>query len=161
NAYDHFLSNPIATAFLQQFDTTTWQFFAQDQATFFNDRLKVTLGVKSPHVNIDANSLVGNLAAGSISAQRGLLPQVGLNYQLTPAENVFFSYAQNMRAFQPGISGPFSTTQAAFNATSGSLKPETSQTVDIGIKTQRGNFQASLDAYLVNFDNRLLSISQC
>ncbi|MHB0889158.1 TonB-dependent receptor [Acidithiobacillus sp.] len=161
NAYDRFLSNPFATAFLQQFNTTTWQFFAQDQATFFNDRLKVTLGVKSPHVNMDASSLVGNRAAGSISAQRGLLPQVGLNYQLTPSENVFFSYAQNMRAFQPGISGPFSTTQAAFNASSGSLKPETSQTLDIGIKTQRGNFQASLDAYLVNFDNRLLSISQC
>ncbi|MHB1203646.1 MAG: TonB-dependent receptor, partial [Acidithiobacillus sp.] len=161
NAYDRFLSNPFATAFLQQFNTTTWQFFAQDQATFFNDRLKVTLGVKSPHVNIDATSLVGNRAAGSISAQRALLPQVGLNYQLTPSENIFFSYAQNMRAFQPGITGPFSTTQTAFNATSGSLKPETSQTLDIGIKTQRGNFQASLDAYLVNFDNRLLSISQC
>ncbi len=159
-AYDYFVSNPFYRQFLQQFNTSTVQAYAQDELSLLNDRLKVNVGVKSPHVRIDANTPIGVLAQGSITSQKALLPQFGVNYQLTNHENVFFSYSQNMNAFQPGFGGPFATTQTAFNLTAGNLKPETSTTYDLGIKTDRQNFQASLDAFLVNFNNRLLVITQ-
>lgn len=157
---DYFLTNPFYTDFQQQFTTRTRQLYLQDTVSMLDDRLTLAFGVKSPNVGIDAVSLVGTRAAGSLHS-RGVLPQVSMNYALTPREDLFASYSENMRAFQPGISGPFSATQAAFDATAASLKPEESKTYDIGIRTKRNNVQASLAIYDVEFSNRLLSISQC
>jgi iron complex outermembrane receptor protein len=157
---DYFLTNPFRTDFQQRFTTVTRQLFLQDTVSMLDDRLTLAFGVKSPNVSIDSVSQVGTRAAGSLSS-KGVLPQVSMNYALTPRDDLFASYSENLRAFQPGVTGPFSASQTAYDATVASLKPEESKTFDIGVRTKRDNVQASLALYDVEFSNRLLNISQC
>ncbi|MBU6252724.1 MAG: TonB-dependent receptor, partial [Alphaproteobacteria bacterium] len=56
-------------------------------------------------------------------------------------------------------SGPFSTTQAGFDAIKGSLKPEESDTYEMGARYKDNRFNGTLGLYYVNFRNRLLGIS--
>ena len=53
--------------------------------------------------------------------------------------------------------GPFSTNQAGFNAIVNTLKPETSDTYELGARYNSSNFNGVVGVYLVNFKNRLLS----
>lgn len=159
-AYTGFLlSDPTSTAFKQNFVTTTRVFHIQDTLLMMDDNLKLNAGVKSPRVSIDATSLIGNRAGGQLEAKENLLPFLGMDFKFNPQDEMFASVAQNMRAFQPGIDGPFETTQAGFDAISGSLKPEESTNYEIGVRTNRENLQASASIYMVDFKNRLLSIA--
>lgn len=159
-AYTGFLlSAPTSTAFMQNFVTTTRVFHLQDTLTTMNDQLKLNMGVKSPRVSIDATSLVGTRAAGQLEAKKNFLPFLGMNFKLDPEDEMFASVAQNMRAFQPGIDGPFETTQTGFDAIRGTLKPETSTNYEIGVRTKRDGLEASASIYMVDFKDRLLSIA--
>lgn len=157
----HFLSNPMATAFKQNFVTTTRVFHLQDTVSMMGDRMKVNVGVKSPSVTIDSTTLVGTLAAGQIEAKKSFLPSIGMNFKFNQQDEMFASVAQNMRAFQPGLDGPFNATQAGFDAIRNNLKPEESVNMEIGVRTNRENLQASASFYTVDFKNRLLRIQQC
>ncbi|OFJ50115.1 TonB-dependent receptor [Janthinobacterium lividum] len=158
---NHFLSNPTSTGFKQEFTTTTTQFHIEDTVVLMDDRLTLNAGFKSPKVTIDAISLVGTRAAGSITASKTFLPQAGLRYQLNKNDELFASAAQNMRAFQPGVNGPFSQSQTAFNLGTPNLKPETSTTLDLGIRFKRDALQGSLAVYHADFNDRLLSVATC
>ena len=158
---NHFLSNPTSTGFKQDFTTTTTQFYIEDTIALLDDRLKLNAGFKSPKVTIDAISLVGTRAAGSIAASKSFLPQAGLSYRLNRNDELFASASQNMRAFQPGVSGPFSQSQTAFDLGSPNLKPETSTTVDLGLRFKRDALQGSVAIYHADFKDRLLSVATC
>ena len=156
-----FLSNPISTGFKQDFTTTTTQLYLQDTISLLADSLKFNFGFKSPKVSIAATSLVGTRAAGSLTASKNFLPQAGLNYALTKDDEVFTSLAQNMRAYQPGVTGPFSQTQAAFDASASKIKPETSTTLDLGYRFKRKDFSGSVAVYRAEFNDRLLGVATC
>ena len=159
--YD-FPSNPFFTQWQYKFNTKTDQFSVSDNMTLSKD-LTVGFGFKSLRVKIDGNAVVGaNNPSGSITASNGFLPQVGLNYQLSGSDEVFASAARNMRAFQGSALGatPFATTASGFAAIQGSLKPETSDTVETGWRTQGSGYQGSLTAYIVSFHDRLLGVQQ-
>ncbi|HZX29210.1 MAG TPA: TonB-dependent receptor [Telluria sp.] len=157
----HFLTDPVAVAFKQKFDTTTTQFYLQDTMTFMEKRLKLNYGFKSPKATTDATSLVGTRAAGSITAKKSFLPQVGVFYSLGEGDEVFASASQNMRAYQPGVAGPFSQTQSAFNAGTPNLKPETSITTDFGWRFRRDGLQGSVALYHTDFSDRQLLVATC
>lgn len=158
---NHFLSNPTSTGFKQDFTTTTTQFYIEDTIALLDDRLKLNAGFKSPKVTIDAISLVGTRAAGSITASKSFLPQAGLSYRLTKNDELFASASQNMRAYQPGVNGPFSQSQTAFNLSTPGLKPETSTTVDLGVRFKRDALQGSVAVYHADFKDRMLSVATC
>lgn len=154
-----YLSNPFRTDFYQTFSTTTTQFHIQDNLVLLDGKLKTNFGFKSPKVAIDATTVVGNRASGSLTAQKTFLPQVGVNYSLDEMNEVFADASQNMRAYQPGISGQFNQTQAGFNTTVGTMKPETSDTFEAGYRFKGDDLQASVTAYLTNFHDRMLNVS--
>lgn len=156
-----FLSNPTKTGFKQDFTTTTTQVYIEDTIALLNDRLKLNAGFKSPKVAINAISIVGTRAAGSITAAKSFLPQAGLSYRLNKNDELFASASQNMRAFQPGVNGPFSQSQTAFDLGTPNLKPETSATVDLGIRFKRDTLQGSVAIYHADFKDRLLSVATC
>ncbi|WP_028103889.1 TonB-dependent receptor [Pseudoduganella violaceinigra] len=158
---NHFLSGPMSTGFKQDFETVTRQFYVQDSLSAMEGKLKINGGFKSPRVRIDAISLAGSRAGGVIQASKTFLPQGGLTYAVTPDDEVFASAASNMRAYQPGVSGPFSQTQAAVNRSQPTLKPETSTNLDLGYRFKRPGIQGSLALYRVRFDDRLLSVATC
>jgi iron complex outermembrane receptor protein len=158
---DHFLTGPFKTDFKQAFTTTTNQFYLQDVIAF-SPELKMNIGFKSPKVTIDAANLApGSRAAGTITAKKAFLPQLGLNYALSREAEIFASAAQNMRAYQPGVTGPFSQTQAAFDTSKNTIKPETSVTVDLGMRYKIEQLQASVAVYHADFSDRLLSVATC
>jgi iron complex outermembrane receptor protein len=63
-----------------------------------------------------------------------------------------------MRAFvSAATAGPFSTTQAGFDAIRAKLRPETSKTFELGYRFHLADVQGQVAAYHVKFDNRLLA----
>lgn len=157
----YFLSNPSSTAFRQEFSTETRQLYLQDTISMLGGRFKVNLGFKSPSVDIDAVSRIGTRAAGSITAEKSMLPQAGFIYSLNKNDEVFGSASKNMRAYQPGAIGPFSQTQTAFGLGKANLKPETSTSVDLGYRFRRGTLQGSVAVYRSDFSDRQLSVATC
>lgn len=154
-----FLTNPFRTDFYQTFATTTTQLHVQDTLALMDGRMKANFGFKSPKVEIDAVSVVGNRSGGNLTAKKTFLPQMGINYTLSETGEVFASASQNMRAYQPGVSGPFSQTPAAFAAGLPNLKPETSNNFEIGYRYKGDAVQASVAAYQTDFSDRLLSVA--
>jgi iron complex outermembrane receptor protein len=104
---------------------------------------------------------LGSRAQGRIRAKDHFLPQLGLRFEVSPGFELFGSYAENMAAFRAGVNGPFSASQAAFDAIRGRLRPETSKTLEGGFRYGLEGFQGSLTLYRVDFQDRLLTISQC
>ncbi|MDO8177488.1 MAG: TonB-dependent receptor [Undibacterium sp.] len=158
---NYFLTNSFATGFKQDFTTTTTQFYAQDTVSLMADQLKLNYGFKTPKVAIDATSLVGTRASGHIAASKSFLPQLGVSYSLNKNDEIFSSLSQNMRAYQPGVNGPFSQTQVAFNLSAATIKPETSTSLDLGYRFKRDNFVGSIATYFTKFDDRLMQVATC
>lgn len=156
-----FPSNPFFTQWQYAFSTKTDQFSLSDTVSLTKD-LTLGAGFKSLRANINANLQQGKGVAGSITANKNFLPQVGLNYQLSPSDELFTSISRNMRAYQGAATGttPFATTQVGFDAIKGSLHPETSDNFEAGWRTSSKGYEAAVTAYLVNFKDRLLGVTQ-
>lgn len=156
-----FYRNPDERVFRQRFDTDTRQYYVLDHMEFIDGRLAVDAGFKGTRVETDGKSLIGTRAAGKLVSKDNFLPQVGARWKFNETEEIFGSYSENLSAFRTGVNGPHSTSQAAFDATVATLKPETSRTLEAGLRTSREQFEASLALYRVNFENRLLAIARC
>lgn len=161
---DDFLRDPARRVYSQQMDTRTLQVHVRDRISLREDRLQLDLGAKSLRVESRARTLIGggNRASGELQARDAFLPQLGVRYRLRdrPLE-LFGSYAENLATFSAGRDGPFSATQAAFDATVANLQPESSQTLEAGLRYSSETVVASVAAYRVTFNNRLLNIAQC
>jgi iron complex outermembrane receptor protein len=158
---NRFLSDPFLTGFRQVFNTRTAQFFLQDTVLLLDDKLKLNAGFKSPHSTIDTTSMNAARAAGTLKAERNFLPQLGLNYDLNHDDEVFTSVSRNLRAFEAGVYGQFSQSQAAFDANGARLKPESSTTFDLGYRFKRASLTGSVALYRADFSDRLLSVATC
>ena len=160
----NFQSDAFFTQWEYQFKTKTAQFHVQDTWTLA-DALKANFGFKSVQVKNRATPITASGGAvnviSSIEAQESFLPQAGLNWTVSDTQEVFFSVAQNMRAFVAAATGaaPFAATQAGFNAIKNSLQPETSTTAELGWRFRGEGYEGVVSAYRVKFQDRLLAIS--
>lgn len=166
-----FLTGPFFTQWGYGFDTQTTQFFLQDtwQVT---DKLKVNGGFKSLNVENSVDTLVINNAlpvAGTasdlnatIETDEGFLPQAGFNYQLSDRAEIFGSYSKNAAAFvSAATAGPFSSrSQTVVNEVIDTVDAESSQTFEAGYRYRDSKMQLGAAAYFVEFDDRLLAVSQ-
>jgi iron complex outermembrane receptor protein len=158
--FEQFYSNPFNTVFNNKFNTKTYQFHVGDTWSI-NDSLRVNAGFKSLVSKSTAKTIFSDQPVnGSIEAANGFLPTVGVLYRLDAHNEIFSDYTRNMAAFTASTSsGPFSTTQAGFDYIRGDLKPETTDTVELGYRLHTRTIQASLTGYDVEFQNRLLASS--
>jgi len=157
-----FPSNPFRTQWQYAFNTKTSQFSLSDTWSLGRN-LTVGAGFKALKVKIDGQLEAGSdMPSGSITAEKGFLPQLGINYRLSASNELYGTIARNMRAYQGAATGtsPFATSAAGFNAIKGNLKPETSDTFEAGWRTSGRGYEGSVSAYLVNFKDRLLSVQQ-
>ncbi|KQZ66241.1 MULTISPECIES: TonB-dependent receptor [unclassified Lysobacter] len=157
----YFLRDPDARVFRQRFDTDTRQYYITDHMEFADGRVAVDAGFKGTRVETDGKRLIGSRAGGKLEAEDNFLPQVGARWQFSEHEEIFGSYSENMAAFRTGVNGPHSTSQLAFDAAVATLEPETSRTIEAGLRTSRDGLEASLALYRVDFENRLLAIARC
>ncbi|WP_053096099.1 TonB-dependent receptor [Frateuria defendens] len=151
---------PFLRGFLQRYKTTTRMAYAQDTLHLLDDRLTLDFGAKALGIRVKADSLVPTsaFAQGSMKASKGFLPQAGIDYRLDERQEVYASYSKNIAAY--GFT-PFATSQAAFDAARHQLKPEQSQTYQLGYRVRGETFEASVDGYVTRFANRLLVVSPC
>ncbi len=162
---DHrdFQTGPFFTQWSIALETDTIQYYVSDDITLGD--LKVSIGWKGYTVDSTAFALVNGtgptrLATGEIQTKDWFQPHVGLNYKLGNGLEAFAGFSQVTRAFQAAATtGPFSTTQASFDAFQDELRPESSDTFEGGLRYNTGIFNAVLAAYYVNFHNRLLVIA--
>ncbi len=158
---DHtkFLRNPFFTQWLFDFNTDTLQYYVQDKISLGD--LTINLGWKGFQVNNESDPRVqGALAAGKIKSQDWFQPHAGVAYKLNDKAEIFGGFTQVTRAFvSSATSGPFSTTQAGFNALiARGLKPEESDTYELGARYNDSVFNGVIGVYYVNFRNRLLGV---
>ncbi len=154
-----FQSDPFFTQWDFDFTTDTYMYYVMDRLDL-SGMFSISGGWKGLKIDATADPIVqGTLPAGSIEVEDMFLPQVGVLVKLGDAE-LFANYNENMRAYQvSATSGPFSTTQAGFNDIADRLKPETSQTYEVGGRFRSGPFQGSVATYYVDFQDRLLSFA--
>lgn len=158
---DHtkFQRNPFFTQWLFDFNTDTLQYYVQDKISLGD--LTINLGWKGFQVNNEADPRIqGALAAGKIKSTDWFQPHAGVAYKLTDKAEIFGGFTQVTRAFvSSATSGPFSTTQAGFNALiARGLKPEESDTYELGARYNDSVFNGVIGIYYVNFRNRLLGV---
>ncbi|MDG2534612.1 TonB-dependent receptor [Sphingomonas sp. HITSZ_GF] len=157
-----FQSDPFATQWDYDYTTDTFQYYVQDKLTF--GALTLNLGWKGFSVKNRADpNTAGSLASGEIKVTDWFQPTAGFNFRIGGGAELFGGFSQVTRAFTASATtGPFATTQAGFNALlSGStkLKPEQSDTWELGGRVRSGPFTGSLAGYYVNFRNRLLGVT--
>ncbi|MDE3114017.1 MAG: TonB-dependent receptor, partial [Pseudomonadota bacterium] len=152
-----FQANPFFTQWAFVFNTETVVLHLSDtwQVT---DALKLNFGFKTQDVQNKATAITGTAFSGSISSKDDFLPQVSANYRFNDNSEAFADFAENKEAFvSAATSGPFSTSQAGFNAIKGKLKPESSKTYEAGYRFHNDTLKGVIAAYYVEFQNRLLA----
>lgn len=157
-----FQRNPFATQWYWKYNTETFQYHVEDKIAL--GALTVNLGWKGFSVTNNATPIVaGGLAGGKIKVTDWFQPHAGFAWQVLPGAELFGGFTQVTRAFvSSATSGPFATTQSGFDALLGGatkLKPEASDTYELGGRFHRGPFTGSLAGYYVAFRNRLLGVT--
>ncbi len=150
--------NPFATQWEFDFTTDTFQYHVQDKIDL--GMVTINLGWKGFKVTNKAEAIVqATFPQGKIKAEDWFQPHAGFAVELSPEAEIFGGFTQVTRAFASATTtGPFSTNQAGFNAIKDDLKPETSDTFELGLRYNTPVFNGTLGAYLVNFKNRLLAV---
>ncbi len=157
---DHlkFQRNPFFTQWEIKFNTKTIQYYVQDEIAL--GKAKINLGWKGFKVDNAANPVIaGGRTQGTLSVEDWFQPHVGINYDFGSGVEAFAGFSAVTRAYSSSTtSGPFSSSQAGFDAIKPLLKPEASNTYEAGLRFGDRGVHALLAAYYVDFRNRLLTI---
>ncbi|AUW58608.1 TonB-dependent receptor [Sphingobium sp. SCG-1] len=153
-----FQTNPFATQWEFKYTSDTVQYYVSDKIELGS--LTLSGGWKGVRVQNTSNGIVtGGLAAGKIESKDWFLPQVGALFSINDNTELFANYTENFRPFvAAATSGLFGVSQASFNASVNTLKPESSKTIEGGARFRSGIFQGALAAYYVDFKDRILSV---
>jgi iron complex outermembrane receptor protein len=150
--------NPFATQWEFDFTTDTFQYHVQDKIDL--GTVTINLGWKGFNVTNKADAIVAStFPEGKIKAQDWFQPHAGFAVELSPEMEAFGGFTQVTRAFASATTaGPFQTNQAGFDQIRDDLKPESSDTYELGLRYNSPVFNGVLGAYFVNFRNRLNAV---
>lgn len=174
-------SNPLITQYGSDIDNKVVQLYLQDE---WKLRPSVTLlgGFKSSLQFADgrfpvnqlpaaiSSTATGGLPEGKIDTKKWFLPQIGARWDVSPSDQLFANIQKNMRQYVTyggGGNSPWSlSSQAAFDYFKAHAKPETSVTVEAGLRDSRNlalgpltAFDGQVALYHVTFRDRQLAIS--
>lgn len=149
--------------------------YAQNTNRFLEDRLRLTYGLKYLHVDAQFRSngntpTDGVVAPSAPDAARpsldlptsGLLPQLGAVYAITPTEEIFGNYSENVNQYPYSPqSGVYNASPTLFQFLEDETDNERASTFDVGIRTRRERLEGSLALYFIDYRNRLLGVSLC
>jgi iron complex outermembrane recepter protein len=157
-----FQRGSFATQWDYQYQTDTVQYYVQDKIAL--GAFTLNLGWKGFDVRNEATPYTaGTLASGKIKVTDWFQPHAGFTYTLSNSAELFGGFTQVTRAFvASATTGPFATTQAGFNALLGGateLRPEQSDTYELGLRARSGAFSGLASVYYINFRDRLLGVT--
>jgi hypothetical protein len=173
--------NPLITQYGSDIDNKVVQLYLQDE---WKLRPDVTLlgGFKSSLQFADgrfpvnelpaaiSSTATGGLPEGKIDTKKWFLPQIGARWDVSSTDQLFANIQKNMRQYVTyggGGNSPWSlSSQAAFDYFKTHAKPETSVTVEAGLRDSRNldlgpltAFDGQAALYHVTFRDRQLAIS--
>ena len=166
-------ANVLRLFFDRTGELTTTTAYLQNTSSLLDNRLKVSYGAKYLHIDAKFrnNGLTIPTAASAPDVNRpglelptdgGLLPQVGVLYSVTQTEQLFANYSANVNAYpyspQTGI---YNTNPAGFANLKDNTDPEKAHTYEVGIRTRRASWEASLAGYFIDYRNRLIGVAVC
>ena len=158
------------------------QISSEYRGEFMDNNLVVTAGVRAPFFKRDltnncftssaggfqecfGDAAQNTLNAGLNPTQAGpqnrvfkydkVLPNVGFNYKFTPEFSMFASFAQGLSV--PGTDSLYNAFFFPITTARARPAPETTDSVDVGLRYRSGNIQAQLSGWLTKFQNRLAS----
>jgi iron complex outermembrane receptor protein len=152
----------------------TTQLFIKDTISLADDRLILDLGVKGLILDYqqrgyrdfdDYYRVVGGVGVpgwgpqfSTASYEDLFLPMAGILYKFDNRTQAFASYSENM-ALPKGMDDIYSVTRPGSSALVPQPAPERATNVELGVRTNQGQFYASLAAYYTAFQNRIQSIT--
>jgi iron complex outermembrane receptor protein len=152
----------------------TTQLFLKDTIALADDRVMIDLGVKGLILDYqqrgyrdfdDYYRTVGGVGVAGWGPQFNtarytdmFLPMAGLLYKFDNRTQAFASYSENM-ALPKGMDDIYSVTRPGTSALVPQPAPERATNVELGLRTNQGQFYASLAAYYTAFKNRIQSIT--
>jgi iron complex outermembrane receptor protein len=149
--------------------STAYQAFLQDTVSFMDDKVKVNVGVRIPHIERDFTNFnsEGNLKnattnqSGTYRVERTykeVLPQLGARYRITNDDQFFASVAKNMKAppnfVFSNVGSNVTVGTNGVGTLSGDVQAETSVNTDVGYRHQDSKFIATVTLFNVDFKNR-------
>lgn len=139
----------------------TTQIFVKDTISLLDDALKLDVGFKGLDIDYEISGFrnpadfINRRQPTITDGWKDLfLPQVGAVWSVTSRDQVFASYSENM-ALPRGADDIFS----AASPLAPGPDAEKAKNYEIGVRTNRPTFNASLVAYFTKFDNRLQSFA--
>ncbi len=181
------INDPLATAdgfVLNKRDRLSYailhQISAEYRGRFFDDALTVSLGLRAPFFTRRLNQYCYTTSAGGFLDCIGtqdptayeaanpnaappqsrtynydrLLPNVGFVYNVSDVASVFFNYAQGISV--PGTDPLYNSLYFA-DPDVARPAPETTDSLDLGMRFAGGNFQGQIAAWYTRYENRLAS----
>lgn len=147
--YHYYDFNPYWIQYRNTFDTTTFMPYIQDTLSLGD--LELTLGLKKYFVEMEyTNEFTGDTL--STDSDSDVLPQAGFVYGLTPELEVHGSYAENFAAFRDEM---LTGSEESIR----DVEPEKSTNIDLGLRYNTQDTQATLALYNVEFSNRITYVS--
>lgn len=167
--------NRLSYAILQQIS-------GEYRGEFMDNSLTVTAGVRAPFFKRDLTNYCFTSSAGGFlecfgdAAQNAtnaalnptqgapqnrvfkynkVLPNIGMNYKFTPEFSVFASFAQGLSV--PGTDSLYNAFFFPITTAGARPAPETTDSVDVGLRYRSGRIQAQVSGWLTKFQNRLAS----
>ncbi|MGB7192235.1 TonB-dependent receptor [Collimonas pratensis] len=177
NASDIWLNNPDAWLRNQDGSITQYRdvstvsigksFFLQDNISLMQDKLNLQIGARYSSIDRDYTNNPSQSAPGYYVVEKSyadLLPSVGIRYQLTPTDSVFFNAAKNFKS--PGnfiynnlISGGKFVNGVYTGGTVRDVpvEKESSWNYDLGYRYAADKWTFSGSVFYVDFKNRIAS----
>lgn len=84
-----------------------------------------------------------------------VLPNIGLNYKLTPAAALYFNYSKGLQV--PGTDPLYNSFYFPVGTEGATPKPETTDSFDLGARYTTSRIQAALTGWYTRYSNRLAS----
>lgn len=151
-------TNPFFTQWNFNYFTDTLQYYVEDAINL--GQVKINVGWKGYQVKNRAEAIIKDVyPEGRFKTEDWFQPHVGAVLDVGANGELFAGFTQATRAF-PTVNGSiWGTTQAGFDAIKNTIKPESSDTWELGGRYNTSNFNGVVGVYLVNFRNRLLGVA--
>ena len=139
--------------------STAYQLYLSDAITILDNKGLLTLGVRAPNVTRDVTNSANEGGATAYKIKEsfsGVLPQIGMRYELAKGQQVFLNVAKNFRAppnfaFFPGSNVTITNGVGVLRS---DIKAETSIVSDLGYRYQSRAFSLSASLFNVEFKDR-------
>ena len=135
-------------------DTSTLYYYFQDKMSFLDDRLLLDIGATVHDVEYSWKSPIEFSGTNKVSADSDPVDwKLGGLFRFTDSVEMFAGYSQNFGGiFEDAFLG---TSDAIDTRT---LKPETSENIDIGLRYVTDSAAISVQYYKIDFKNRLTTV---